>query len=153
MMPFDSPFNKHLFVCALINFLLCSITIGTLRAAPDAARVEMECGPLNHITVLLIITRVFSIPLIVSLGICFKHLRRFMLMMDIYTVTILLCIEVMLSTMQLTQLRCYESLKTDPLTGTAIFVYAMVLLITVDTMRLLVCKKDINYYRLYKKIK
>jgi hypothetical protein len=137
MVPFDSPLNKHLFMCALLNFLLCSITFGTLRAAPDAARVGLECGPLNHTVALIIFIRMFSIPLIVSLGICFKHLRRFTLMMDIYTVTILLCIEVMLATMQLTQLRCYESLKTDPITGTAIFVYAMVLLITVDTMRLI----------------
>ena len=133
---FQGPLSKHLFVCALLNFLLCSITFGTLRAAADPTRVQLECGALYHVVMTLIFLRLFSVPCIVMMCLLFKHLSQFALILDIYVITILLCIEVMVSSMQLTQFRCYDTLKTDPSRGTAVFVYAMALLITVDTLRL-----------------
>lgn len=136
IMVLDSHFSKHFYVCALLNFLICSVTFGTYRAAADPTRVELECGPLNHVVMLLIFMRMFAIPCIMLLCICIKELKRYALMLDIYAVTILLCVEVMLSSMQLTQYRCYESLKTDPSDGMAIFTHAMALVITIDIMRI-----------------
>ena len=133
---FYGPLSKHLFVCALLNFLLCSVTFGTFRAAADPTRVRLECGPLHHVIMVIIFLRLFSVPCIVLMCLLFKSFKHFALIIDIYTVTILLCIEVMISSMQLTQYRCYEALKTDPSQGMAVFVYAMALLITVDTLRL-----------------
>lgn len=134
---FHGPLSKHLFVCALLNFLLCSITYGTFRAAADPTQVQHECGPLYPAVMAIIFLRLFSIPCIVLMCMFFKGVTAFALVIDIYIVTLLLCIEVMVSSMQLTQFRCYETLKTDPTRGTAVFVYAMTLLITLDTLRLI----------------
>ena len=100
---FFGPLSKHLFVCALLNFLLCSVTFGTFRAAADPTRVQLECGPLHHVIMIIIFFLLFSIPCIVLMCLLFKSFKHFALIIDIYTVTILLCIEVMISSMQLTQ--------------------------------------------------
>ena len=130
-----NPILRHLFVCALLNFMLCSLSFGTLRAAADDDKVRIECGSLASVTYMIIFLRLICIPSIVLLCVWFKGVTRFALMLDVYFATLFLCTELVTSSMQLTRFRCYESLKTDPTHGFAAFVYTMSLLITVDAMR------------------
>ena len=138
------PLSRHMFVYSLIHFILCSIAFGTLKAAPDRDLVYIECGPLTFTVYLILFIRANYIPVIVAACMLCKTITRYALMIDAYIVTIILCMEFFVSAVHLTQAKCYQSLKTDPDQGTAIFVNAMGIVIAIDTSRLVyfICSRE-----------
>lgn len=131
------PLSRHLFVYSLIHFIMCSITYGTLRAAPNPDMVYVECGSLTFATYVVMFIRANYIPVIIGVCFFYKNVTRYALMIDAYVVTVILCIELFVCSIQLTRVGCYHSLKTDPDQGTAVFVNAMEIVIAIDACRLL----------------
>ena len=140
------PLSRHLFVCSLLNFVLCSISFGTLKAAPDRELVLAECGSLTYVVYAVIFIRCNCLPVIVILCTIFKTLTRYAFMMEAFFITMTLCMELITSATQLTRFSCYQSLKTDPDVGTAIFAHAMCFTIIADTLQLVyfVCSREIT---------
>lgn len=140
------PLARHMFVCSLLNFILCSIMFGTFRAAPDRDLVLVECGSLTYVVFAIIFIRSSCIPVIAVWCTMFKTLLRYALMAEALCVTIILCMELITSATQLTRFQCYQSLKTDPDQGTAIFVHATCLVIVSDTLQLVyfICSREIT---------
>ena len=140
------PLSRHMFVCSLLNFVLCSILFGTLKAAPDRDLVLIECGSLTYVVYAIIFIRSNCLPGIVIICAVFKHLTRYAFMMEAFCITATLCMELIISATQLTRFSCYQSLKTDPDVGTAIFSHAMLFIIIADTLQLVyfVCSREIT---------
>lgn len=135
-MVFGGPFSRHMFVYSLIHFILCSISYGTLKAAPDIDAVYIECKSLPFVVYALILVRTNYIPILCAVCYAYSKVTRYALMIDAYFITAILCVELIVSAINLTRASCYRTLKTDPDQGTAIFVNAMVVVISIDIARL-----------------
>lgn len=139
--------SRHMFVCSLLNFVLCSISFGTLKAAPDRNLVFVECGSLTYTVYATIFIRSNCLPIIAIVCTVFKNLTRYALMMEAFCITMVLCMELIISATDLTRFSCYQSLKTDPDEGTAIFVHAMCFITISDALQLVyfVCSRETTH--------
>ena len=143
-----SNLSRHMFVCSLLNFVLCSISFGTLKAAPDRNLVLVDCGSLTYTVYAIIFIRSNCLPIIAIVCSVFKNLTRYALMMEAFCITMVLCMELIISATELTRFPCYQSLKTDPDEGTAIFVHAMCFITISDALQLVyfMCSREITQH-------